>query len=339
MRSGRRSTARRRSFYGRTLTEARRKAEDARGEWRPTQTGTVADFLADWLAAGRDSLKPQTWKRYETIVRRQVVPAIGDIQLAALGEKDLVRTPSRSPRQARRHDPAPRPCRARNALEEAKRRGLIQSNPARGVRPPRVKHREKVILTETDARRLLDAAKGDPMEPLYVLALTTGARVGELLALSWRDIDLEGERITIRGNAVDGYDGREIASPKTTAGHRVIPIPAVTVEMLAAFQARSGGDRASGSYSAIRPAGSSRRGSRCKRLLPLVERAGLPRMTFHSLRDTAATLMLQRGVPAHMVSRMLGHASVAITLSIYAHVTTGLEDQASAAMQGIYGDR
>lgn len=123
----------------------------------------------------------------------------------------------------------------------------------------------------------------------------------------------------------------------TCAGSRTVaearwairPVTKVTVAALAAYQVRSGRDTGllfPGANGGPLAAGTILRGH----FYPLLERAGLPRMTFHSLRDTAATLMLQRGVSAHVVSFTLGHASVSTTLAIYAHVTRGLEAQATA---------
>ncbi len=329
-----------RVFYGRTLGEARRKAEDATGEWQPTETGTVAAFLTDWLTEGHDSLKPQTWSRYEVIVRRHLIPWIGDLQLSKVTES-TVRDLQAQLRRGKLGDTSRHHVHAvlGAALEAARRRGLIQTNPAHSVPAPRMHHRPKQILTEAEARRLLDAARGTEYEPLFVLALTTGARVGELLALSWRDVDLEGARLSIRGTAVTGFDGtREISDPKTARGRRVVPLPPMTVAALAAYRAHAGEDAEllfPGRGGGVLAASTIRR----DHFYPLLERAGLPRMTFHSLRDTAATLMLQRGVSAHVVSFILGHASVSTTLSIYAHVTRGLEAQATAEIQSIYGDR
>lgn len=112
-------------------------------------------------------------------------------------------------------------------------------------------------------------------------------------------------------------------------------MPPVTVQALAALRARAGsGD------GLVFPGGDG--GLMHSQTLGRafhahLQRAGLAPMTFHALRDTAATLMLQGGVPAHVVSRILGHASEAITLSVYAHVTRGMEAQAAAAVQAVFG--
>jgi integrase len=219
------------TVYGRTQAEARRKAEGVRGEWRPAATGTVADFAAQWLQEKHVSTKPQTWTRYAAIMRLHVLPSLGSLQISRVTEVNLTglyaEVAAKGLGGTSCHHVA---VVLGTLLEDARRRRLIQANPARNVRAPRMQHRPKTILGEAEARRLLDAVRGDAAEALYTLALTTGMRQGELLALHWRDVDLEAGRVNVRGTAVNGYQGREIDTTKTARSLRDIPIPPVTVQ-------------------------------------------------------------------------------------------------------------
>ncbi len=324
--------------YGKTLAEARRKAEAKRGEWRPAAEASVASFAQDWLSERRTSMKPQGWATYERTLRLHILPVLGDVPLAEVTERHLADLYGRLAAQGLAGSSANFVGVVLKAmLSDAERRSMIQRNPSRHVRLPRiVRSREKVILDAEEARRLIEAAKGEGFAALYTLALTTGMRSGEIRALRWRDIDLEGGRVLVRGTVTTRIGGgRIIDTPKTTRSLRDIPIPQVTVQALAAHRARSA--PADGMVFPGRNGTLLHSQTLGRAFHTHLDRAGLRPMTFHALRDTAATLMLQGGVPAHVVSRILGHASEAITLSVYAHVTRGMEAQAAAAVQAIFG--
>jgi integrase len=326
---------RRQAFYGATLAEARRKAEDGRSAWQPTAAASLADFSAQWLRDKRSSTKPQTWARYDGIMRLHVVPALGSLPLSKVNEDDLGRFyGSLKLGDTSRHHVA---VVLGTMLEDARRRRLIQANPARNVRAPRMRHKEKRPLTEAEARGLLETARGDRLEALYVLALTTGMRQGELIALRWANLDLEAGTVQVRGTAVTDYDGsRRIDTPKTGRSLRDIPIPPVAVQALAAHRARLG-NPADGLVFPGRDGKLMAAQTVAREFYIMLAAAKLPRMSFHTLRDTAATLMLSRGISPHVVSVILGHASVNTTLAVYAHVTRGLEAQAAATVQAIFG--
>jgi len=194
--------------------------------------------------------------------------------------------------------------------------------------------REKTILTREEAQRLIQTSRGDPYHPLYVLALTTGMRIGELLALRWRDIDLDRGMLTVNGTVVHTLDGElAIQEPKTKSARRQIQLSAIAVAALRGMEGRDG-------LVFPGPAGGLMAGNLLlnRHFRRLARKAGCPASTtLHDLRHTCATHLLEDGVPAHVVSRMLGHASVAITLSIYAHVTPRLLDAARTAMDARYG--
>ena len=201
---------------------------------------------------------------------------------------------------------------------------------------------------EEEARTLLAVAQGDRWEALYVLALHTGMRQGELLALRWRDVDLARGTLQVRATLQrTKEDGYTLTAPKTKHSQRRIKLGTAAVEALSAHRARQAEERLAlgaiwdGTHDLVFPntLGKPMDGIHLLRreFLPLLERAGLPRIRFHDLRHTAATLLLGRGVNPKIVSEMLGHASISITLDIYSHVLPDMQDQAAAAMDAALG--
>ena len=212
------------------------------------------------------------------------------------------------------------------------------------VTPPRAAHREMQTLSPEQARAFLDAAQGDRFHALYVLALSTGMRQGELLALRWQDVDLDRGTVQVRGSLQRTPAGLTLTEPKTAASRRQVGLTPSAVAALRRHRVaqteerlRFGsvwqdnglvfcneiGEPIDATHVTVRP---------FRRLL---ERAGLPQIRFHDLRHTAATLLLGQGVHPKMVSEMLGHTQIAITLDLYSHVTPTMQRQATDAMEAV----
>lgn len=206
------------------------------------------------------------------------------------------------------------------ALEEAVRDRLIASNPADGAH--RLPDRARAEIKAWDAEelaRLLETCRSDELYPLLRTAAWTGCRRGELVALRSRDVDLEAGVLVIRCNAVKGpNEAVTEVPPKSARGRRAIDVDDVTLQVLVGHLRGSDG----GGYAFAHP----RTGERLHpdavstRFVRLVRESGVRRLTFHALRHTHATLLLANGVPLHVVSRRLGHASEAFTARRYAHV-------------------
>jgi integrase len=208
--------------------------------------------------------------------------------------------------------------------------------------PPRPAPEEMRTLSAAEARRLLEAARGDRLEALYVLAVTTGMRQGELLALKWQDIDLENATLSVRRTITRSGNRLFLGEPKTKKSRRTIRLTDAGVrtlrdhlahqmeeiERLGDLYKDDGLVFTSGVGTLIDPT-SLRKCS----FAPLLERAGLPRIRFHDLRHTCATLLFSRNVHPKYVEELLGHANIAITLDTYSHVIPGMGDQAARAME------
>lgn len=228
------------------------------------------------------------------------------------------------------------------ALDQAVKWQLLQRNPCQAVEPPRPPRLEMNALNETEAKRLLDAAEAEPLYALFHGALTTGARLGELLALHWKDIDFDEKRLTIAHN-VRRFAGRGyvFGSPKTHRSRRSIALDGETVRVLQEHRRRQLEQRI-----LVGPAAYSDQGlvfatpvgdvladstvrTAFKRIL---RRADLSAIRIHDLRHTAATLMLKASVSAKVVSDRLGHSTVAFTLDNYAHALPDMQRDGAEAL-------
>ena len=211
-------------------------------------------------------------------------------------------------------------------------------NPTDAVDPPRNAHSEIQPLTAEQSRRPLKAAGGDRLGALYVLALTTGMRQGELLALPWRDVDLAQGKIQVRGTL---QRNGVVAEPKTGKGRRQITLPAFVADALKRHRVRQNEERP-----AAGPAWTDRglvftnnvgghldaNNLRHRAFPKLLDRAGVPRIRFHDLRHSAATLLLGLGTNPKVVQELLGHSQISVTLDTYSHVLPNMQRDAMAEM-------
>ncbi len=310
---------------------------------------TVGEYLDRWLQDSvRGTVRPSTVERHEINIRVHIIPALGRVKLKALTPAH-VRSLHREKLDAGLAPATVRKIHStlHKALSQAVSDGLVPRNAA-GVKAPRPTPEEMRPLSEAEARAFLDAAKksGDRFEPLYVLAVTTGLRRGELLGLRWEDVDLE--RGTLRvGRSLVREGGRyATGETKTRSGRRRVNLTPRTVGALKAHRKRQLEERMrlSGLYedrglifstsagTPINPENLVKRSFK-----PLLRGAGLPEIRFHDLRHTCATLLFGRGVHPKIVQELLGHANIAMTLDVYSHYLPSMGDQASGAMGEAFG--
>lgn len=341
---------RRKSIYGKTRLDVARKLPAAQkavqdGLPLPSEDQRFGSFLASWLESVKPSLRPETWRRYESQIRRHAVPELGSVRLARLTPQHLQRLYS-SRLDAGLHPSSVTHLHAvvHRALEQAVRYGLVARNVASLVDRPRIPRRDMNTLSADQAKAFLRVVQGDRFEALFVLALTSGMRRGELLALRWDHIDLERGTLQVRGTLQRTKDGLQIGPPKTDASRRQVALTRTAVEALKRHRSRQAEERlrmgaewrdpslvfASEVGGPVEPGNLVRRS-----YWPLLKKAGLPRARFHDLRHSAATLMLGEGVHPKVVSEMLGHSKVAITLDVYSHVLPMMQEQAVKALDDI----
>ncbi|QYJ15172.1 Tyrosine recombinase XerC [Rubrobacter xylanophilus DSM 9941] len=342
---------RRRYVSAKTKTEARRALRQAmadadRGLIFDAEGLKVGEYLDRWLADSvNGTVRTTTFERYEQITRVHLKPTLGQLKLKALTPahvrglyKEKLKT--LSPRTVQYIHVT-----LHKALSQAVMDGLIPRNATEAVKPPQVRREEIRPLTPDQVKALLDAASGDRLEALYVLAVHTGLRQGELLALRWDDVDLESGTLQVRRTLSMTKDGPAFTAPKTAGSRRSVKLTNASAEALRGHLKRqlaemdkAGSLWRAGEYDGLIFASETgmpldRRDLTTRRFKPLLRRAGLPQIRFHDLRHTCATLLLSRNVNPKIVSEMLGHATIAITLDTYSHVLPNMRDTAAKALE------
>jgi integrase len=193
---------------------------------------------------------------------------------------------------------------------------------------------EFITLSPKQARRFLEVVAGNRLEALYVVALTTGMREGELLGLRWADVDLDAGAVHV------------VRRLKRRTSRRQVLLVRIAVQALNLHQERQEEERRQAGSTwddnglvfpntigrPINPSNFLRR-----EFYPLLKAAGLPRMRFHDLRHSAATLLLGMGVHPKIVSELLGHTQIGITLDLYSHVTATMQRDAVQAFEELLG--
>jgi integrase len=340
----------RRSIYGKTRAEVASKLTAIlrdRDQGVPILRNgrqTVGAWTAGWLERVKPTIRLSTWTRYGQLLAH-VHAKLGRVALARLTpeqveglyatlmEQGLSSTTVHHLHTVLHH-----------ALADALRKGAVARNVSELVNVPQIRRHQMHAMTREQAQRFLEAAKGDRHEALYVLALSTGMRQGELLALRWQDIDLDAATLQVRASVRRQHDGFTFTEPKTRQSRRKIILSPPGIGALRAHRTRQVAARLAAGPAWIEQGlvfcdatGGPLDGTNLARapFRAVLKAAGLPQMRFHDLRHTAATLMLLQGVPVKIVSEMLGHASVAITLDVYSHVLPSMQADAAAAMAAV----
>ena len=305
---------------------------------------TVGEYVERWLKDSvRGTVRQSTYEAYEYMTYPHIVPALGRVKLKALTPVH-VRTFYREKLDGGLSSATVRKMHGvlQKALDQAVSDGLIPRNAAKGIRLPQDKKKEIRPLSPDEARALLVAARGDRLEALYVLAVSTGLREGELLALRWENVDLKGAVLRVSQTLTREGGKVLLGPPKTKNSRRAVGLMGSAVQALREHLTRQLEEMES-LGSLYRPGGlvfANEVGGivnpsnlRNRSLKALLERAGLPPIRFHDLRHTCATLLLSRNVNPKIVSEMLGHASIAITLDTYSHVLPNMQESAVRALE------
>jgi integrase len=344
----------RRTLYGKTRQEVAAKLSKALADREGGLTFdagslTVGEYLARWLSHSvQDTVSQKTYERYESIVRVHLSSALGRIRLKTLTPdhvRGLYREKLDSGLAAQSVLHIHRTL--SKALKQATDDGLIPRNAAASVKPPQARREEIQPLSRDQVRTFLDTVKGDRMEALYVLAVTAGLRQGELLALKWGDVDLEGTNPTldVRRSLSETRGRRSFVTPKSGHG-RHLRLSRRAVSALSTHRKRQLEERIQKAglwedHGLIFPSevGTPMSGRNLYRAFKIrVKRASLRQtLRFHDLRHTCATLLLRQGVNPKFVQELLGHADISITLNTYSHVLPDMGDAAAGGMDAALG--
>lgn len=338
---------RRRRVYGRTPQECadrlhalRRLVDDGGLPTGPATT--TGQWLDHWLAViAGPSLRPRTREQYAWAIER-ARPHLGGVPLARLAPEHL--EACYAALLADGLSPASVLIvhrRLRTALTVAEQRRRIGRSPAELVKPPPVPHREMAALERPEVLKVLDAAAADPRGARWLFGLAMGARSGEVLGLTWDRLDLDAGTVTLTRQLQRAGGAWALVDVKSAKGRRVLPLPDGLLPVLRAHRAGqlqqrlAMGERWVGSDlgELVFPTATGQPMHRSvdrKGWLRVLDAAKVRRVRVHDGRHTAATLMLEQGVPLKVVSGWLGHASTQLTSQVYMHVTADLERDAAA---------
>jgi integrase len=317
-----------------TRTEAQKvlrtwQAEISSGVVVERSARTVRDLMEFWLESHAQRISPRTLAGYQDTVRVHIIPLLGTVEVQKLTPEALqgfftkkikAGTGARTLRLCHLH--------LRQALRLAVKMGWVTRNVADLVSPPRHSPREMTAWTAEEARRFLGVASQSIHGPIWIVALATGLRKGELAGLRWVDVNMEKGTLSVRQNVGTLRGAVEIKPPKTAAGKRDVHVPAAVLEALKAHKARQNKHRLS-LGEAWQDHGLTFPSAIGTPIHPdnldidfnrLISRAGVPRIRIHDVRHSYATLAIDLGAPIKAVSEALGHADVATTLRTYTHV-------------------
>jgi len=306
----------------------------------------LEQYLTIWLETVRYKLKDTSFQRYHQQIHLHILPTLGRVVLAKLTAQQvqsfyasLLKKGLSTTTVQHLHTIF------HSALKDAVRLGLLQRNVTDLVHVPRRAHHEMVTLSEIDVRRFLIAAKGDRYEALYVLAISTGIRLGELLGLRWEDVNFEQAYLVIRGSVQRVENHFTIANPKTSHSRRRIALSRNVATALKEHLVRQEEEKQvfgigwDSTYNLVFPnsLGKIMKPSNLSQgyFQRVLKKAGLSHIRFHDLRHTAATLLLGRGVNPKVVSEMLGHSQISITLDVYSHITPHMQEGAALVMDNV----
>lgn len=334
------------TVYGKTQAEARDKLRDLQanvrhGTFCDAQPQTLAQYMQFYLdTSAKQSVKPTTFIAYESNVRCHILPRLGGVQLSKLAPRhfqalyaamaeDGVSPRVRQLAHAILH----------KALDEAVCLELIPRSPMDKVKRPKVPHKTFRVLAPHEAEQFLVAAKGDRLYCLYLLAIATSLRQGEMLGLQWEDIDLKTGHIAVRHTLRDLKGKLELGEPKTEKGRRRIKLPDIAWKALKDHKERMFAEGHAKTWVFCDTNGGALRHNNLTRrsFKPLLKQAGLPDVRFHDLRHTAATLFMSKGINPKVVQEILGHSQISVTMDTYSHVLPTMQDEAAKAMDAILG--
>ncbi len=348
---GRDQETRRRAYHNRTIYGSLRHAQaylTRKLHERDLSRGveglqvTVDEFLDHWLkTAVKPKVRGKTYSDYAAMLRRYIRPAIGARILASLSPLEIqaayqVMIEKKLSARTVRYAHAV----LRAAMRQAIRWQLLLADPTQGVQLPNQRRGEMRVLSTEQARSFLRTASHSPQACLFAVALTTGMRPSEYLALCWRDIDWDRGTISVVRTLHRNEGQWTFADTKRARSRRVVKLQMWVLDLLWKLKGRA--DEAGAACDSVFAdlIFTTARGEPIneeymvkKHFKPLLREAGLPNIRLYDLRHTSATLALTVGVAPKVVSEQLGHASAAFTLDTYSHVLPHMQEEAASKME------
>jgi integrase len=314
---------------------------------------TVAEYLRKWIEDyARPNVAGKTFERYKQIVENDLVPVIGSISLHKLQPLQIQNFYAGQLQHGRKKGEGGLSAQTvlhchrvlHKALAQAVRWNLLVANPADRVELPRVNQKEIQPIDETAAAWLMEVAQGTRLYIPILIAVYTGLRRGEILALRWQDTDLEsGYADVCRALEYTKERGLVFKAPKSRRGRRKVELPATLVAALVEHRAvqddyrkRLGaGYRENDLVVCVEDGSVWKPPAFDSSYRQLLKRRKLAGPTFHALRHSNASIMLREGVDAKVISARLGHSKVSFTLDQYVHLFPGQQKNAASKIDAV----
>ncbi|GCF07355.1 site-specific integrase [Dictyobacter arantiisoli] len=347
-------TGKRKYLYGKTQQEAYEKLQNALQDQKQGMLATgakekVGDYLTRWLDVHKVTLRISTYKRYQVVLDKNLIPALGHLSLQKLAAQHIQTFYAKLVKEGI----SPRTIKMvhavlRKALNQAVRWKLIPRNVCADVSIPRYSKHNIHPLTMAQAKRLMEVSKGSQLEVFITLALMTGMRRGELLALRWAHVDFATGCLNIHRNVayVTGY-GYVEDDPKTSSGNRAIPLPQLVIDLLKQHRSKQLEVRlkAGSKWQDNDLVFSNKHGNyfsltvMYKVFNQVLIEAEIPHMRFHDLRHSAATILLALGIHPKVVQERLGHSQISMTMDTYSHVLPSMQQEATDKLDILFREQ
>jgi integrase len=319
----------RKFVYGRTEREVAEKLKEVEKQVLlhknlPDYSKTVGDLIDYFLKIVQPSLKPKTYATYEFVCEKYIRPMIGKTKTARLDAMKIQAMYAECQKRGKRIPSMVHAVLSR-MLRMAWKMGWLSEDVMEKVEKPGYRAPEKQVWDEEQVARFVEGTREDWLWPFFVFLVSTGARLGEAMALEWGDVDIRRGMVTIRRSMARVKGQWQRTKPKTKAGERTISLPQIAVEALKKQWTWQSEMRLKKGWTESRLVFTNLEGGVLeektirRRFTEAIERLGLPRITIHSLRHTHASILLANRTDIATVSRRLGHANSAITLAVYTH--------------------
>jgi len=302
--------------------------------------------LITWLKEYKAiNLKPRTYDVYETQIKHNIIPEIGHFELKELKQQDLQRFYNKKYNKGKGLSSSTiRKIHniINSALDKAVENDVMRKNVVKNVELPKLTKPQVKAFTLQEQDLFLETAREFSLYNAFIVNVDTGLRAGELLALTWKDVDLDKGLITVSKNIINVKDRAENAklknkiivqdSPKTEASNRTIPLTQRSLQVLKSMYDNKTCDivfpSKKNTYVSLR--------NYQRAFYSILKKAGLEKCSPHVLRHTFVTRCFERNVQTKVISEMIGHAKIAHTTDIYTHVMLDVKRDAVNALDELY---
>jgi len=345
----------RKTYYGKTKKEVQEKLRLAINEQKqgtlilaPHQTLEV--YLPYWLEnVEKLTIRTRTYEQYLSTLKVHLIPGLGKIELHKLTIQHVQDLYTRLHKEGQSAGSiAAIHAVLHRALNHAVKNSLVARNVASYASRPAVRRHKSQVLTVEQANKLIETVKGRRIEAFIILSLTTAARLGELLALHWDDLDLEQKTMRIsrsitRAKGRGSYEGET----KTESSRRTVLLADIAIDILKEHRTKQNEARLKRLEAGKKwldkglvfcgTDGDYLLGESIRRLfVDLLRDAGLPHMRLHDMRHSAATILLVKGVHPKVVQELLGHSNISMTMDVYSHVLPSMQQAVTDKMNDAF---